>query len=158
MVMTFADQSGLDCWFENPERVRRASKLSEEIGKYSVRKVRSGFGTWMAGLEKSDDNASELPGWKTALLVLLALYPTVMLITILVNPWIAGLGVAGCRLVDNALSVCLLQWTALPVLTATLRRWLKTPYHKAPLLNVGGTIAIVALLASLALVLHRFIG
>jgi len=160
VVMTFADQDCLDRWFESPERIRRISKMREEIGEFSVRKLPSGFGEWFAGLDPNDGGApvEQLPGWKMVLAVLLALYPTVMLITIFINPWLSGLGLASTILIGSAISVCLLQYALMPALTSAIRRWLRTPFNDAPLLIAGGALGIVAALGCLAVLFRQFTG
>ncbi len=157
VVMTFTDHASLERWFECPERLRRVEKVSEEIGSFTIRKVPTGFGAWFARVDADGEAAAvdELPGWKMVLVVLLALYPTVMLITTFVNPWIVGLGLAATILVGNILGVCLLQWAFMPPLTSALQRWIKTPVSKAPLLNLAGTVGIVVILGVVMSLFHQ---
>jgi len=158
-VMTFADQFSLNHWYESSERIDRASKISEEIGEFSVKKMPTGFGAWFARLDDDDDAASDhLPGWKMVMVVLLALYPTVMLTTAFVNPWLSGLGLAVTILLGNIVSVSLLQWLLMPQLTSVMQRWLRTPFAQAPLLNVGGVLGITALLGCLTMLFRLITG
>ena len=55
-----------------------------------------------------------------ALTVLLALFPTVMVLTILVGPLTSPLGLAVSMLVGNAMSISILQWVPMPRLTKGL--------------------------------------
>ncbi|TWU08648.1 hypothetical protein CA54_38840 [Symmachiella macrocystis] len=156
-VMTFADQDSLNRWYESSERIDRAAKISEEIGEFSVKKMPTGFGAWFARLD--DDAASDqLPGWKMVMVVLLALYPTVMLTTAFVNPWLSGLGLAVTILLGNILSVSLLQWVLMPQLTNFMQRWLRTPFAQAPLLNIGGVLGITALLLGFTMLFRLITG
>lgn len=159
-VMTFADQASLDHWFESTERVRRVSKVVDEIGNFSIKKMPAGFGAWFARLDHDDKAApvDQLPGWKMILVVLLALYPIVMITMIVVNPWLSGLGLAVTILFGNILSVTLLQWPLMPALTTVLRRWLRTPFANAPLLNVFIALGIAALLGGMTILFRQLSG
>jgi len=153
IVVHFENHAALNDWLESPQRSRWIGELTTELGDFTVKTLPKGFGPWFADAEPlpADHAPDERlpPNWKMALVVLLALYPTVMLLTLLVTPWLAGLGLAVSMLIGNALSVAFLQWGIMPRLTAVLRRWLVAPSHQAVALNVGGTLAIVAVLAFL---------
>ena len=60
-----------------------------------------------------------------ALTVLLALFPTVMLLTIFVGPLTSPLGLAASMLIGNAMSISILQWVVMPRLTRGLDPWLR---------------------------------
>ena len=160
VVMTFTDQASLDRWFDSPERIRRVSKVSEEIGSFSIKKLPTGFGAWFARLDSDGKEVSpdEVPGWKMVMVVLLGLYPTVMLTMTFVNPWLSGVGLAATILIGNVLTVCLLQWILMPWLTSAMERWIRTPVSTAPLLNVGGAFGIAALLGCMTLLFRHFSG
>ncbi len=157
-VMTFADQDSLDRWYESSERIDRAAKFNEEIGEFSVKKMPTGFGAWFARLDDDDAASGQLPGWKMVMVVLLALYPTVMLTSAFVNPWLSGLGLAVTILLGNILSVSLLQWVLMPQLTNYMQRWLRTPFAQAPLLNIGGVLGITALLVGFTMLFRLITG
>lgn len=157
-MMTFADQDSLDRWYESSERSVQAAKISEEIGEFSVKKMPTGFGAWFARLDDDDAASGQLPGWKMVMVVLLALYPTVMLTSAFINPWFSGLGLAVTILLGNILSVSLLQWVLMPQLTNFMQRWLRTPFAQAPLLNIGGVLGITALLGCFTMLFRQITG
>lgn len=161
VVMTFANQGDLNRWLESPERADCLAKKPAEMGSYSVEKMPGGFGAWFAGLDRTSNGRGDvpvdrLPGWKTALVVLLALYPTVMLLTLFVYPWLTGIGLAFTILIGNILIVSILQWILMPPLMAILHRWLVTPPSKSRLLNLSGALGIAAILGCLAVLFHAF--
>ncbi len=95
-------------------------KVQTGIGRISLKTLSAGFGQWF--IDRDDDLAAPLPAsWKMALTVWLGLYPTVMTLTLLVAPYTRSLGVAISILIGNALSVSILQWAVMPVLTRLLR-------------------------------------
>lgn len=155
VVMSFRDPVNLEKWFRSPERMRCVSRLSE-VGDFSIKKMPSGLGSWFAGL--GDASEAPLPGWKMVLSVLSVLYPTAMLNVIYVNPWLESTGLAVTILIGCGLSVTLLQWVLMPPLTKALGRWLRTPFLKAPLLNLAGIAGIAAVLGLFALLFRRLAG
>jgi hypothetical protein len=60
-----------------------------------------------------------------ALTVLLGLYPTVMLISLFIMPWLSRLPLAASMLIGNMISVSVLQWILMPPLNRLLASWLK---------------------------------
>jgi antibiotic biosynthesis monooxygenase (ABM) superfamily enzyme len=151
-VVHFDKPESLQTWLDSSERGEWTDRLHREIGDFRVKTLPSGFGPWFAGL------VSRPPGWKIMLTVLLGLYPTVMLLAIVVGPWISPLGLAVAMLISNALSVCLLQWLVMPVLNRLAGRWLTARPQVDRVLTVVGTVLILALLAGMAVVFHRVKG
>ena len=151
IVIHFESQELLLRWLDSPERARWIADLSTELSDFTVKTLPRGFGPWFADADAPQPDSPHAerlpPNWKMALVVLLALYPTVMLLTMFVTPWLAGLGLAVSMLIGNALSVSMLQWGVMPRLTALLRRWLIAPQRQAWALNIGGAVAILAALA-----------
>jgi hypothetical protein len=70
----------------------------------------------------------EPPQWKENVLVLVGLYPTVMVFTLLVAPHLEWLGEAPAMLLGNVVTVGLLGWPILGTLRRRLGWWL----HAAP--------------------------
>ena len=162
VVVHFDSREALNRWIASPQRAHWIAKLATELGPFSVKTLPRGFGSWFADLDREGSGGEQTtglpPDWKMALVVLLGLYPTVMLLTHFVSPWFAGLGLAFSMLIGNALSVSILQWGVMPRLTVVLRRWLSPPPRNALAVNVGGTLAVLALLGCLAVLFHQFGG
>ncbi|QEH39031.1 hypothetical protein OJF2_76430 [Aquisphaera giovannonii] len=151
VVMRFDDEESLARWLDSPERGRLVEALRAKVGDFELRTVGDGFGPWFARRGRPEE--SEPASWKMALTVLLALYPTVMLLTILVGPLTSPLGLAGSMLIGNALSVSILQWVVMPRLTAGLAPWLRggrTSWRVAPLLIVVTLAVLTALFRRVA--------
>lgn len=158
-VLTFSDRESLDNWLESSDRAAVLATIPREMGSFSIETMPSGFGAWFAGLDRGDNGANDLPGWKMVAIVTFALYPTVMLQTLLVSPWLGSLlGMAYSMLILNVIVVSLLQWGLVPPLMTSLRRWLFTPFGKAPLLNVGVALGMAAILVFLATLFRQFSG
>src|SRR5262249_15993431 len=91
--------------------------------------------------------------WKMVLTVLLGLYPTVMLLTLFPGPITSHLGYAVSLLIGNALSVSILQWAVMPVLTNVFKPWLHAN-EKQSSLTTRPLILILALIAVLTALFH----
>lgn len=158
IVVHFENEEELQRWLDSPERAQWLARLVAESSKFSTRILRHGFGPWFADLDSSGAAPTAPAGWKMALVVVLALYPTVMLLTLLVMPRLTGLGLAWSMLISNALSVSILQWGLMPLLTRGLRRWLSPSAGATAALSIAGTLGIAALIASLATLFRCWAG
>jgi antibiotic biosynthesis monooxygenase (ABM) superfamily enzyme len=155
VVLHFDDEPSLRRWLDSPARAEWVQKLRAKVGDFEVKTLPGGFGPWFAGLARGPDHGP--PSWKMALTVLLGLYPTVMLLAIFVGPYTNPLGMALAMLLSNALSVSILQWGVMPVLTTLLRPWLKAKAGKK-VVTFGGLGLILLLLAGLAVLFRQVTG
>ncbi len=139
----------VSAWLESPER----SRLLEEgrrFENFRLRRIAAPFGSWFARPDEPDGAEAS---WKTALSVLVGLYPTVVLLTLAISEiwpsaqlWIA-------LLIGNICSVALLTWVVMPVVTRALRFWLAPEDGRAGRrVDALGTVASVAFLTLAALV------
>ena len=152
-VIHFDDHAALQRWLGSPIRAELIKTLRDEIGDFQLKTLPAGFGAWFAGLETGPEGEPP-PSWKMAMTVLLGLYPTVMLLALLVGPQLSPLGMALSMLISNTLSVAITQWVVIPPLMHALGPWLRanTPDKRA--LSIGGLILIWLLLGCLAALFH----
>ena len=150
VVIHFEDDKALREWLSSPIRAQWVNKLPAQAGEFERKALPGGFGPWFAGLARQRD-AVPPPSWKVALTVLLGLYPTVMLLTLFPGPYLNPLGFAVAMLIGNALSIAILQWAVMPVLTTVLDRWLKANEAKQRVVSIGGLLAIICLLGILVI-------
>ncbi len=158
VVVHFDKLESLNHWLKSAERTEWISKLDKKLGDYKLKRLNEGFGPWFGS--EFGESASQVPaGWKMALSVLLGLYPTVMLLSIFVGPHLSCLGFAVTMLISNALSVSILQWFVMPVLTKILKPWLSTPTTKSQFrITLLGSLAIAATLTAMAILFRFFRG
>lgn len=150
IVFRFDSDEHLNGWLESPQR----RQLLEEEGSfrdYELRRISSPFGAWFSFADGGEDGGGPSQ-WKTALAVLVGLYPTVVLLSLGISEiWDGKLWAT--LLVGNILSVTLLTWVVMPVVTRALRFWLAPEPHKeTPRLDVLGAVVSVAFLTLAALV------
>ena len=156
-VIHFDDQESLRRWIDSPVRAEWIKKLRDEIGDFQLKTLPSGFGAWFAGLVTGSEGEPP-PSWKMALTVLLGLYPTVMLLALLVGPYLNPLGMAVSMLISNTLSVAITQWVVIPPLMNALGAWLRANEHDQRLLSVAGFVLIWLILVGLAVLFRGVTG
>jgi antibiotic biosynthesis monooxygenase (ABM) superfamily enzyme len=156
VVLHFEDEKALGKWLDSPARVEWVQKLRAHVGDFEVQKLPGGFGPWFVGLRRGPE--APPPGWRMVLTVLLGLYPTVALLSIFPGKYTASLGMAVSLLIGNALSVAMLQWAVMPVLTRLFDRWLHARADKQAGLVFGGVVLIVLLLAGLVILFRQVAG
>lgn len=155
VVLHFDQETNLKQWLDSPLRASWIQQLLERGGNYEVKTLPGGFSDWFTSQSRPVP-VSPPPAWKMALTVLLALYPTVVLLSLLVGPILAPLGFPLAMLVSNALSVALLQWGVMPAVTFVLRPWLRCKGSERAVYSLAGGAAILGVLVCLML-LFRFI-
>lgn len=121
-ITQFDNQDHLDKWLESEERAKWLSKLeSIDICSQEVMSL-GGMERWFTLADMSTELMP--PRYKTAVLVLLGLYPLVLLLGLVLNPFLAGLPSALQVLISLMVSVILMVWIVLPLLTRLFSGWL----------------------------------
>jgi uncharacterized protein len=152
VVVQFDNRTSLERWLQSPERAEWIGILQRDLGEFRLKTLSAGFGQWFA----NSGEDSKLPAsWKMALTVWLGLYPTVMTLTLLVAPYTRSLGVAISILIGNALSVSILQWAVMPMLTKSFRHWLKSPKSAGIVVQLRGAAIVLSLLCAWAILFRQ---
>jgi antibiotic biosynthesis monooxygenase (ABM) superfamily enzyme len=120
IVFSFDTREHLDDWLRSEERLAILDEILDHVEGERTVNVVGGFAGWFGG-----GGAPEVKRWKQASVVLLALYPTALVLT-LVREWLLPdihwtLGV----LFGNAVGVVVLSWVLMPWLTRLLDGWLR---------------------------------
>ncbi len=157
VVIHFDDEQSLSTWLESSIRDQWVEKLKSRIGDFELKALPGGFGHWFVGLDRSGDSAPP-PSWKMAIAVLFGLYPTVMVLTLFPGPYTQPLGLAFSMLIGNALSVVILQWAVMPLVSSALGPWLKADTARQRALSIGGPFVILAVLVGFAILFRQVTG
>lgn len=139
----------VDGWLQSAER-RHLLAQGRRFQDFELRRISSPFGSWFAPPGEAGEGAAPAQ-WKTALSVLAGLYPTVVLLTLAISEIWSSAPLWASLLLGNVLSVSLLTWVVMPVVTRALRSWL-APGPLPRRLEIAGTVASVAFLTLAALV------
>ena len=119
IVFSFDDRRHLDAWLASDERRAMLAEIEPLLEGERTVNVVGGFAGWFGG------EGPAVRRWKQAAVVLLALYPTSLVLTqmrSIVLPdahWTLGV------LFANVVGVGELSWLLMPVLTRLLDRWLR---------------------------------
>ncbi|GAB3010190.1 antibiotic biosynthesis monooxygenase [Mycobacterium bourgelatii] len=156
-VLRFRTAGQLNAWIRSRERQEALPRLRNELTHDFAELPRSApFGSTV---RVADGETKITPGWKSAMLVVLCLYPTVMLLSKTLAPALGDIGAnpAAAMFVGNVVSVALLQWVLVPAASRPFRRWLD-PIDGAPArISAVGTAVVAAACAAL-LVMFCLIG
>ena len=105
-IIHFQSRTELEGWIGSEVRAQWVEGFHREFGDFTLHQVQGGLTSWFS--------QQRLPGWKMVLTVLLALYPTVMLITLVIMPWMGGCRWRRTCSSATSLSVSALQWILMP--------------------------------------------
>jgi len=125
-IVRYDTAEHLDRWVNSPERQALLKELAPLVEDVHAHRL-TGLEGWFTLNRKPGEPAGGAPPWKQAVAVLLALYPTVMVLGILVNPFMGHLPFAVQMLISNMLSTVGLTWLVMPWVSRLLSFWLVTP-------------------------------
>lgn len=156
IVIHFNDEKALQNWLASPARDEWVKKLATRSSTFQVKTLPGGFGAWF--LDQDRPGQAPPAGWKMVLTVVFGLFPTVMLLSIFVGPFTSPLGLAISMLIGNFLSVSILQWGVMPVLTRILSPWLHVDETSRPAQTFGVAALLLAVMAILAILFRLVTG
>lgn len=120
IVFSFESREQLDRWLASEERRAGLARLDEHIEGERRVNVVGGFGGWFSL------GPRQVKTWKQAAVVLVALYPTVLVLNeILARVLPDDVPYLLAVLVGNIAGVAVLSWVLMPRLTAWLDGWLR---------------------------------
>jgi antibiotic biosynthesis monooxygenase (ABM) superfamily enzyme len=148
-VLRFRSADQLAEWMRSRERQEALPRLRGELTRDFAQLARSApFGST---IRVADGQTRITPAWKSAMLVLLCLYPTVMVLSTSLAPALGNLGVNQSLSVfaGNVVSIVALQWVLVPAVSRPFRRWLDPIDGASTRISVAGAVAIVVAYAAL---------
>jgi antibiotic biosynthesis monooxygenase (ABM) superfamily enzyme len=123
-ILRFRTDEQLAGWLNSAERRAALPELRAQLTQdFSVLAHSTPFGSI---LRVQDGITRVTPEWKTAMLVLLVLYPTVMTLSRFLGPVLDDLGAEPwlSMWLSQIVSVALMTWFLMPTVTGWFRRWL----------------------------------
>ncbi len=146
MIVRFASATSFEGWMGSARRARLIERLEPLVEGYTARPLGSGLGGWFA-FDDTPAAPSEPPRWKQILMVTLGLYPTVMLLALLLDPWLARwVPFPAQMLIGNLLCVSLLTWPVMPWLNRRFAAWLSPHGEGGSRRDLAGALVIAFLL------------
>lgn len=143
VVVRFESAEHLREWLRSDVRRRLVAEADSLWDDVRVERFSGGFPGWFAPATTRPGAPAFPPQWKQAMSVLLALYPTVMLLTFFLSPRLAGLPLAGAMFVGNVVSVAILTWLLMPLVNRLLGFWLVPTPARSGLVEALGTGLVI---------------
>lgn len=146
-LILFRTERLLSGWLKSPQRSKALPSLRSALDDdFSTFSHTTPLGTTV----RFENGETEMtPSWKTAMLVLMVLYPTVMLLTRFLGPVLDRIGAQPwlAMWLSEVASVSLLQWVLMPFAVARMRRWLDPVDGAGRVVTARGTAVVLAVYA-----------
>jgi len=120
-LIRFDSPDALDEWFVSDERRKLLELADPVVSSTDYQAITGSFPGWFPAQETGQKGP---PNWKTAMLILLGLYPIVMLEIRFLNPQMHFMPSAVANFIGNAISVALTTWVTMPLLIKAFTPWL----------------------------------
>jgi uncharacterized protein len=120
-MLRFETTEQLNAWIGAPERAAMLKEARAFIEGEELLRLATSFPGWV---RIDPETGKGPPNWKTALLVLLGLYPIVALELLYLNPLLSGLVPALGIFTGNVLSVAATSFLTMPFLVRAFDWWL----------------------------------
>ena len=121
IVASFASRPDLDRWLESDSRREWLGMIDQLIEGERTLNVVGGFGGWFPGQPTHPEGPKR---WKQAVAVFVALFPTVLIITLVRGAIAPNMNVVLAVFVGNVLGILTLTYVLMPPLTRLLGGWL----------------------------------
>lgn len=153
VVVRFDAPANLQGWLESDARRRLVDQAARLWHEARVESFGGGFPGWFTAGAGGPGQPAPPPNWKQAMAVLLALYPTVMLLGQVLSPRLASVPFSLQVFIGNAASVAILTWLLMPVVTRAFAFWLTPAGTGVGPLGLGTVLAGYALAVAVFLAL-----
>lgn len=121
VVASFASRADLDRWLESDSRREWLAMIDGLIEGRRTLNVVGGFGGWFPAQSSQPEGPKR---WKQAIAVFIALFPTVLIITLVRGAIAPNMNVVLAVFVGNVLGILILTYLLMPPLTRLLGSWL----------------------------------
>ena len=156
VVFRYDTREHLDHWLQSDVRSKLLDEGRDFFATYDVREIGSAFSGWFRFGE--GEKAGAPPNWKQAMSVLLALYPTVMVLNLTEGGALTDAGVPGYLglFIGNVLSVAALTWILMPFVNRVLLFWLAPDRPRSRRADLAGATVVVVCYAALIAIFGIF--
>lgn len=142
-LLRFSSPEALDDWFKSKERLELLEDLDQFVIEKKFRPVSSSYPGWVP----LDVKGSAPPNWKTALLVLLGLFPIVMLEIKYISPHMSTVNTALSGFITMMISVSGTTFFTMPFFVRRFGWWLLPSDGETKSATVKGSLLLTALFA-----------
>jgi antibiotic biosynthesis monooxygenase (ABM) superfamily enzyme len=121
IVASFASRPDLDRWLESGTRREWVERIEQLVEGDRTYNVVGGFGGWFPAQPSQPQGPKR---WKQSIAVFIALFPTVLIITLIRGEVAPNMNVVLAVFVGNVLGILALTYVLMPPLTRLLHNWL----------------------------------
>ncbi len=144
----------LEAWMNAPERAKLLEESRAFIEKEELSRLATSFPGWVPVNPKTGKGP---PDWKTALLVLLGLFPIVMLELRFLSPLLTSLNSSFATFIGNTISVALTSFATMPLFVRCFGWWLFPKDASSPFVTFKGIAILIVLFALEVALLWRLL-
>lgn len=151
-ILRFDSPENLENWFNSSERKELLAEANQFINAVNIKVHTEVFPGWFP----IDQATGERPSsWKTAILVILGLYPLLMMQRRFLLPLLAGNNTALVVAFTTIMSVCLVTGITMPILVRSFKWWLLPSKHERTKKTIAGCLlAVFILMLEIAALWH----
>jgi uncharacterized protein len=157
-IMHFEAPEHLQEWLESKTREALLLEGQQFFETYHFKSFETGLEGWFSRQKNSDQVGLDAPAWKQNLAIILGLYPTVMLQTLvftklgIMQDW----PLASAMLINNFISSSILTWSVMPFVMQLTRFWLQPAHQKMSMkIDILGTSIIMISLILMMLIFNH---
>jgi antibiotic biosynthesis monooxygenase (ABM) superfamily enzyme len=145
-LLQFDTIANLDHWLNSPERLEMLKESESFISTLQANRFISAYSGWFSSIATD----GSIPAvWKQNMLVLLVLFPIVMLELRYLSPLLSGMNFSLAMFISNAISVTLIAFPGVPLVSHFFKWWLLPRGHYLQLKNILGALLVAVLYALL---------
>jgi uncharacterized protein len=145
-IIRFDTAEHLDAWMEAPERAELLAESKAFIDQEQLMRLATSFPGWVP---INPVTGKGPPNWKTALLVVLGLFPIVMLELRFLSPILTALGLHASlgTFIGNCISVAATTFITMPLFIRWFGWWLFADKKSPTWFEPAGLLVLVAIFA-----------
>jgi hypothetical protein len=147
-LLRFDTAEHLEAWMTSPERAKLLAESKEFIEREELMRLATAFPGWVPVNPMTGKGP---PNWKTAMLVLLGLFPIVMLELRFLSPQLKFLNSSLATFIGNTLSVSATSFITMPLFVRWFGWWLFPEKDSVRLTLLGAAILVVLFTLEIAL-------
>jgi antibiotic biosynthesis monooxygenase (ABM) superfamily enzyme len=152
-LLRFDTTEHLEAWLAAPERAKLLQEAKAFIENEELMRLATSFPGWVP---INPVTGKGPPDWKTALLILLGLYPIVVIELRFLNPLLRGLNSSLATFIGNAISVAGTTFITMPLFVRAFGWWLFVDKTSPKRTTPAGLAILTALFAAEVAFFWRF--